>query len=212
MTVRAPAAETVRFFASAAHFRRWLQRSGERAPELWVGFHAQASGRGGMSYTEAVEETLCYGWIDGVRHKLDIDSYANRFSPRRPGRCWSALNLRRFAALRAQGRVAAPGLRAFEARDTAASGFAITDRPLAFDSAVEAAWRADARAWTYFAAQPPAYRHDAAWWVTSAQREATRVRRLATLVADSAAGRRVGPYAAAQQHRASAPHARTGAR
>lgn len=201
MATPAPQSAAVRFFPSAAHFRRWLARNGARATELWVGFHTLASGLGGLTYSEALDEALCYGWIDGVRLKAGADGYTHRFSPRKPHSAWSAANLRRLEALRAGGRIAPAGLRAFEARNAAGSGYALADRSAHLDAAAEAALRAEPRAWAYFSTQPPAYRRDAAWWVMSAKREATRARRLATLVAESAAGRRFGAYGGAARAR-----------
>lgn len=194
MSPPTPDASSARAFASRAEFRRWLQRNGAKTSELWIEFATQASGRGGLTYTEAVEESLCFGWIDGVRMKTGPETYANRFTPRK-SRSWSAVNLRRFEALQAAGRIVPAGMRAFEARDAEASGYGIGDRPDELDAWMEAGLRAQAEAWAYFAAQPPHYRRGAAAWVMSAKREETRERRLATLVAESAAGRRFGPYA-----------------
>lgn len=195
MSPPTPDASSARPFASRAEFRRWLQRNGEKTPELWIEFATQASGRSGLTYVEAIEESLCFGWIDGVRMKTGPETYANRFTPRKPRSSWSAINLRRFELLREAGRIAPAGLRVFEARDAEASGYAIGDRPDDLDAWMEAGLRAQAEAWAYFAAQPPHYRRGAAAWVLSAKREETRERRLATLVAESAAGRRFGPYA-----------------
>jgi uncharacterized protein YdeI (YjbR/CyaY-like superfamily) len=194
---RTPDASSARAFKSRAEFRRWLQRNGEQTPELWIEFATQASGRGGLTYIEAIEESLCFGWIDGVRVKTGPETYANRFTPRKPRSSWSAINLRRFEVLSAAGLIAPQGMRVFEARDAEASGYAIGDRPAELDAWIEAGLRAQPKAWAYFAAQPPHYRRGAAHWVLSAKREETRERRLATLVADSAAGRRFGPYGAA---------------
>ncbi len=198
MAARALDATDTRLFASAADFRAWLEQHGTSTSELWVGFHTKASSRGGLTYSEAVDEALCVGWIDGVRVKTGPDAYANRFSPRKPRSAWSAVNLRRLDALLALGRVGPAGLHAFEARDLEASGYSLAARPTALDPAIEAALRGTPAAWAFFAAQPPAYRRDVAFWVTSAKRDETRARRLATLVAESAAGRRAGPYVAAR--------------
>ena len=192
-------ATATRCFNCAADFRAWLEQHGQSATELWVGFHTKASDRGDLTYDEAVEEALCVGRIDGVRAKPGPDVYANIFSPRAPRSAWSAwsaANLRRFETLCAVGRVTADGMRVFESRDLEASGYAIADRLTALDTAIEAALRAEPAAWTYFAAQPPAYGRDAAFWVASAKRADTREHRLATLVAESAAGRRFGAYEA----------------
>ena len=195
MSPPTPDASRTRFFTSRAAFRRWLQRYGEKETELWVEFATKASDRGGLTYVEAVEESLCFGWIDGVRVKLGPETYSNRFSPRKARSSWSAINLRRFEALREAGLIAPEGMRVFGARDAEASGYAIGSRPTELDPWIEQGLRAQPKAWAYFAAQPPHYRRGAAHWVLSAKREETRERRLATLVADSAAGRRFGPYA-----------------
>ncbi|MEX2445872.1 MAG: YdeI/OmpD-associated family protein [Dehalococcoidia bacterium] len=182
-----------RHFRSAADFRRWLTRHADDTAELLVGFYTKASDRGGLTYAEAVDEALCFGWIDGVRRKGAADEYVQRFSPRRRRSRWSAINLRRFEEMRLAGRVAPRGLEVFQARDTAADGFSIAARPREIDATVEQRLREHAEAWSYFEAQPPSYRRDAAWWVMDAKREATRERRLETLLADSAAGRRIAP-------------------
>ena len=112
---RAPGAVPT-FFATAAAFRQWLELHAAEATELLVGFHKVDSGRPSMSWSESVDEALCFGWIDGIRRRLGEASYSIRFTPRRPGSIWSAVNTRRAAALAAQGRMAPAGLAAFEAR------------------------------------------------------------------------------------------------
>ncbi|MDQ3938260.1 MAG: hypothetical protein M3253_06215 [Chloroflexota bacterium] len=104
------------FFDSAADFRRWLEANHGTADELWVGYHKKHTGRPGMTYSEAVEEALCFGWIDGLTRSLDESSYAIRFTPRRRTSNWSASNLRRVEELMAAGRMRPPGIAAFEAR------------------------------------------------------------------------------------------------
>ena len=182
----------VRFFSSAAEFRRWLAEHGEREHELWVGFYRKDAGKRGMTYSEALDQALCFGWIDGVRLKAGSEAYTNRFSPRQARSAWSAANLRRFEALRAQGAVAPDGIRAFEARDQASSGGSITERSGELAPEFEAQFRANRPAWAYFEQQASSYRRDAVWWVTSAKQQATRERRLAILIADCEAGQRIG--------------------
>ena len=184
---------TPTFFATPADFRRWLQTHHRREQELWVGFYRKATGRPSITWAEAVDEALCFGWIDGVRKSVDADSYMNRFTPRRPGSIWSAVNTKRAAELMAAGRMRAAGQAAFERRDERKTAAYSPDRqqPLEFDAALAARFRANRAAWRFFQAQPPGYRRSCTHLVMSAKREATRLRRLAMLIAHSAAGRRL---------------------
>lgn len=182
----------VRHFRTADAFRRWLAKHHDSAPEIWVGFYRAASGRTGMSYKEAVDQALCYGWIDGVRKRVDDISYTNRFTRRTAKSNWSAINIRRMGELMQLGIVAAPGRAAFEGRDPKRSGrYSFENRPTAFAPELERTFKAHAAAWAFWNAQPPGYRRTITWWVMSAVREETRRSRLATLIAEAAAGRRV---------------------
>jgi uncharacterized protein YdeI (YjbR/CyaY-like superfamily) len=184
-----------RFFATAADFRAWLERHHEDERELWVGFHKKGSGRPSITWPEAVDQALCFGWIDGVRKGIDDASYMIRFTPRSPTSTWSKVNVGRMAELMAGGLVEPAGRRAFERRTADRSGvysFEQADAAVLSD-AQEARFRTDERAWAFFSSQPPGYRRTAVWWVVSAKREETRARRLEDLISDSADGRRVGP-------------------
>ena len=183
------------FFATPSEFRRWLEEHHATARELWVGFYKKDSGRPSITWPEAVDEALCYGWIDGVRRRIDDVSYAIRFTPRKPRSNWSAVNVDRVAELTRLGRMHPAGLAAFNGRAAARTGiYAYEQRAAArLDPAAEQAFRANERAWAFFQAQAPWYRRTAIWWVVSAKQEATRLRRLATLIADSAAGRTIRP-------------------
>ena len=179
------------YFATPAAFRKWLQGHA-KATELWVGFWKKDSGRKGLTYEQAVDEALCFGWIDGLTKRHDELSYKQRFSPRRPGSVWSAINIGKVERLKAAGRMARPGLEAFENRDPRKTGlYSFENRDVRFSAAIEKAFRANRKAWTFFEKQPPGYRRLMTFWVMSAKREETRVRRLAQLVERSAAGERV---------------------
>jgi uncharacterized protein YdeI (YjbR/CyaY-like superfamily) len=186
-----------RFFATAAEFRAWLEQHHADERELWVGFHKKGSGRPSITYPEAVAEALCFGWIDGVRRSVDDESYANRFTPRRRGSNWSAVNVKLVEELTRAGRMHPAGLKAFEERAPARTGvYSYENRHAArLDAEQEAQLRANAAAWEFFQAQPPGYRQTAVWWVVSAKRPETRQQRLATLIEDSANGRMIGPLA-----------------
>lgn len=180
------------FFATAAEFRRWLEKNHATAKELWVGYYKKASGRSGMTYPEAVDEALCFGWIDGLTKTIDADSYMQRFTPRKPGSNWSNINVRHIARLKAAGKMHPTGLAAFAARDKKKTGvYAFENRPQAFPPAMEKVFRANKKAWTFWEAQPPGYRRILIWWVISAKQAETRDRRLAKLIAESAAGKRM---------------------
>jgi len=183
---------TPRYFASAAAFRRWLATHHATERELWVGFYRKASGKGGITYPQAVDEALCFGWIDGVKKRVDEVSYVHRFSPRKSDSYWSAVNTRRFGQLLEGGVVAPPGVEAFERRDrTKTEKYSFERKNAAFDAAAERAFKANAKAWTFFRAQPPGYQRLATFYVMSARQEPTRLRRLAVLVGKSAKGERL---------------------
>ena len=182
------------FFATPAELRRWFAKNAAKEGEILVGFHKKGSGLPSITWPESVDEALCVGWIDGVRRRVDDTSYTIRFTPRRPGSMWSAINIAKVKELTAAGRMKPAGLAAFATRRADRSGYSYEQliTSAAFAPEQEKRFRKNARAWRFFSAQPPGYRGHAAFWVTSAKKEETRERRLATLIADSAAGRRLG--------------------
>jgi uncharacterized protein YdeI (YjbR/CyaY-like superfamily) len=182
------------FFAKPADLRRWFEKNHENAEELWVGFHKKATARPSITWPESVDEALCFGWIDGIRKSVDADAYMTRFTPRRARSLWSAKNIARMQELIELGRVKPMGLAAFAKRDEARSrAYSFEQSDVTLGAELEARLRANRKAWTFFQAQPPFYRRAATWWVISAKREDTRLRRLETLIRDSAAGQRIGP-------------------
>jgi len=184
-------------FASAARFRAWLERHHARERELEVRLFKKHASHRGLGYREALEEALCFGWIDGVTHALDDDSYQVRFTPRRPGSRWSMVNIRHARRLEAAGRMHAAGLAAFRARDEAdARRYSFEARPVALAPAFARKFRARARAWAFFQARPPWYRRTSSFWVMSAKRPETRERRLQQLIERSEQGLLIGPLAA----------------
>ena len=186
-----------RFFATPDKWRAWLERHHASAAELWVGFHKRDSGRPSITWPESVDEALCFGWIDGVRKRLDETSYVIRFTPRRQNSNWSTVNLARVKELTRLGLMRPTGLSAHEARKPAKSGiYAYEQRKSAsLPAPMARRFERNRKAWAYFQKQPPWYRQVVVWWIVSAKREDTRERRLATLIADSAAGRRIGSLA-----------------
>jgi uncharacterized protein YdeI (YjbR/CyaY-like superfamily) len=182
-------------FEQPQDFRAWLEQHHDTEPELWVGYQKKGSGKPSMTWPESVDEALCFGWIDGIRKRIDAERYMIRFTPRRARSIWSAVNIARVAALTEEGRMRPAGAAAFEARREDRSGiYSYEQRDRAkLDPAFEKRFRAKKRAWATFEAMPRSYRQAAIRWVMTAKKEDTRERRLATLMESSAAGRRVPP-------------------
>ena len=183
------------FFTTPPEFRTWLEKRHRETRELWVGFHKKSSGQASITWPEAVDEALCFGWIDGQRKGLDEVAYAIRFTPRKPGSIWSVANVKRVEELRAQRRMQPVGLEAFEARAKGRSGiYSYEQRKTAeLDVAQLRKFRANRNAWEFFQAQLPSYQKAAVWWVITAKTETTNLKRLGQLIDDSAHGRNVPP-------------------
>lgn len=181
------------FFRNAEAFRRWLEANAASATELLVGFHKVESGLASLSWPESVDEALCFGWIDGVRKRVDDASYTIRFTRRRPTSIWSAVNIAKFERLLAQGRVKPAGLEAFShRRDEKSAVYAYEQESSATLSAREMRdFKRNRSAWQFFESTPPSYRKTLLHWVTSARKPATRASRFATLVDACASGKRL---------------------
>jgi len=184
------------FFRSSAEFRAWLEKNHSGETELLVGFYRKASAKGGISYSEALDEALCFGWIDGVRKRRDDASYTIRFTPRKRGSVWSVVNTGRVADLMKSGRMHAAGQKEFDQRDREKTRMYSYERKAA-KLADEYEWRfrANRKAWEFYQAQPPGYRRVSKGWVMNAKREETRLRRLAKLIEISEGGRRLDTLA-----------------
>lgn len=177
------------FFATAADWRTWLAANHATAPEISVGFWKVGSGRPSMTWPESVDEALCFGWIDGVRHRIDDTAYRIRFTPRRPGSDWSRVNVKRFGELKAEGRIAPAGQAAFEVGGR--SSYSFERDALELTPQETQAFQANAAAWANFQAFPPGYRKLSIYRVASAKRSETRARRLAVLIDACEDGRRL---------------------
>ena len=181
-----------RFFTSPSELRKWFEKNHSTAEELVIGFHRKSTGKPTLSWPESVAEALCFGWIDGIRRRLDEERYTIRFTRRRPGSSWSAINMKMMTALEAEGRMTAAGRAVFEGRkDKQSPGYSYERRDGTFDRARLKTFQKNKAAWAFFEAQPPGYRRTLTWWVMSAKQEDTRDRRLAKLVASSAAKKRI---------------------
>jgi uncharacterized protein YdeI (YjbR/CyaY-like superfamily) len=181
------------FFKTPADFRAWLAKNHASATELLVGFYKKDSGKPSITWPESVDEALCFGWIDGIRRRIDDVSYSIRFTPRKKTSTWSAINIARVAELTKLDRMQSAGRRAFEHRREEKSAiYAYENEVRTLSAEDEKKFRANRKAWEFFNTQPPGYRRLSIYWITSAKKDETRARRLATLIDDSANGRRLG--------------------
>ncbi len=182
------------FFPSEVEFRRWLEANHASTPELLVGFWKKSTGKPPIDWPQARDQALCFGWIDGVRKSLGEEAYTIRFTPRRKGSIWSKVNVERFAALTAEGLMTAAGERAYE-ENKHKSGLYSYEKPLASLAAAETSlFRKNKAAWSYWEGQPAGYRKLVLNWITTAKKPETRAKRLATLIEDCGAGRRIAGY------------------
>jgi uncharacterized protein YdeI (YjbR/CyaY-like superfamily) len=172
-------------------FRAWLARNHATATELFVRCTKVQAARRGVTYAQALDEALCIGWIDGVRHSVDATSFSVRFTPRKPKSAWSTVNIKRFLELQSERRVRPAGRKAFEAR--VKSQYSFESRPRALAPAYLRRFRFNRRAWAFFEAQPPWYQRTCSFWVMSAKQPETRERRLALLVSRSERGEGIPP-------------------
>lgn len=180
------------FFSQSSDFRQWLEQNHDQAQELWVGYYKKTSGIPSITWPESVDEALCFGWIDGLRKSIDEKSYKIRFTPRKPGSHWSTVNIRRVEELTALGLMCPAGLEAFKKRDAKRSKRAAYEQQVVkLPKEYELKIRANKKAWDHFHSLAPSYKKTTIWWVISAKQEATRLKRLDTLIASSEKGEKI---------------------
>jgi uncharacterized protein YdeI (YjbR/CyaY-like superfamily) len=175
----------IKIFNSSEEFRDWLDKNHDRVAELWLGFYNQRTDKKSITYREALDQALCFGWIDGVRKSINETTYKQRFTPRKAESHWSALNLSRAGELAKLGRMTSPGMKAFEQRTIDSGKYSFESRPARLPLVYERQFKAKPAAWKFFRAQAPWYQRTSSLWVMSAKQEQTRQRRLATLMSDS---------------------------
>ena len=182
----------IKHFRSASDFRRWLEKNHATARELWVGYHKKSSNQPSMTWPESVDEALCFGWIDGIRKSVDDLRYMIRFTPRRRGSTWSAVNIKRAQELCDKGLMKPAGVAAFGARKEYKSGiYSYEQRSTNLEGTYDKKLRQNKTAYDFFYAQPPSYRKTISWWIVSAKQAATRQKRLQKLIEESASGKRL---------------------
>jgi uncharacterized protein YdeI (YjbR/CyaY-like superfamily) len=181
-----------KFFRTGADFRSWLEKNHQTATELWVGYYRKDSGKPSITWPESVDQALCFGWIDGIRKRVDAISYQNRFTPRRHGSIWSAINIKRARELVRQKQMRPAGLKAFEARIENKSGiYSYEQQSSELIEPYAKLLKKNKAASNFFEKQPPSYRKMMGWWIISAKKEETRMARLVKLINDSAKGKRL---------------------
>lgn len=181
-----------KFFKTPSAFRKWLEAHHANSKELWVGFYKKGSGKSSIDWPESVDEALCFGWIDGIRKSIDEESYMIRFTPRKPTSVWSAVNIGNVDKLIKENRMQPTGLKAFAARKENRSGiYSYEQRSAELVEPYLGKLKRNKAAWEFFQARPAGYRKQMNWWVVSAKREETRLRRLDQLIEDSAQGRTI---------------------
>jgi uncharacterized protein YdeI (YjbR/CyaY-like superfamily) len=180
-------ASNMTYFKTPAHFRKWFENYQAVSQFVWVGFYKKGSGKPSITWPESVDEALCFGWIDGIRKNVDETSYTIRFTPRKPRSIWSAVNIKRAQELIELGRMHPTGLAAFQARtEDRSRRYAYEQQGAKLVGEYEKKLKANRKAWKFWSAQPPGYQRISGWWVMSAKKEETRLRRLDQLIADSA--------------------------
>lgn len=181
------------FFSSPEKFRTWLEQNHDRESELLLGFHKKSSGKKSITYPEALDEALCFGWIDGVRRNLNETSYTIRFTPRKPRSIWSLVNVRHVERLKKEERMHAAGLEAYARRDPERTGlYAFENRPKELSPEFQKTFRQHNKAWKFFEEMPPSFKRTTIFWIMSAKKEETRLRRLNHVIENSEKGVRSG--------------------
>ncbi len=181
------------YFETPEAFRDWLDANHAAAADQWVGFYKRGADQTGISYKQAVDEALCYGWIDSARKSIDAARHTIRFTPRRPGSVWSLYNVGRVEALTSEGRMQPAGLKAFEARRPEKTGIYSGEQKTMPELSAEETqtFQRHIDAWAFFQKQAATYRKAALWWIVSAKQAATRQKRLTKLIEDSASNQRL---------------------
>lgn len=180
---------TPKFFPTPADFRKWFEKNHDTEKELWVGFYKKDSGKQSINWSESVDQALCFGWIDGIRKSIDDISYKIRFTPRKPGSNWSAININKIKNLTKLGLMKPEGIAAFKKLDKKkAKIYSFEQKQVLLDANFEKIFKSNKAAWKNFKSMAPSYQRTSIHWVTSAKLEETRLKRLNELITDSKAG------------------------
>lgn len=182
------------YFETQNLFRQWLENNHDKANELMVGFYKVDSRKPSMTWSQSVDQALCFGWIDGIRKSIDSESYCIRFTPRKSQSTWSGINIKKIEEMTKLGLMHPAGIAAHEKRrDQTSEIYSYENKPERLTGEYEILFKSNSKAWNFFQTQPPSYQRTAFFWVLSAKQEQTRQKRLAELIADSEAGLKIKP-------------------
>jgi uncharacterized protein YdeI (YjbR/CyaY-like superfamily) len=180
------------FFPTQKHLRKWFEKNHKKQKELFVGYYKVSTGKPTVSWSQSVDEALCFGWIDGIRKSIDEESYCNRFTPRKPTSNWSAINIKKVEELTKLGLMKPEGLHAFSLRkENKSKIYSYENSAVAFEKSFEKKFKANKQAWKYFKSTAPSYQKITTRWVMSAKQEVTRIKRLEELIRDCAIGKKI---------------------
>ncbi|GBF39079.1 YdeI/OmpD-associated family protein [Leptospira johnsonii] len=180
-----------KFFKTGKEFRTWLSKNHKKESELLLGFYKTKSSKKGIPYGEAIDQALCFGWIDGVRKNIDEESYSARFTPRKIGSIWSRVNIKRIQELIVEGLVQESGLQAFHSEKKKTAQYSFEQEKIELPSVYKKKFQKNTKSWEFFTGQAPSYQRTAIWWVISPKREETRLKRLDILISDSQSQKRI---------------------
>jgi uncharacterized protein YdeI (YjbR/CyaY-like superfamily) len=184
--------DKIKFFKTQNDFRKWMEKNHHIRKELWVGYYKKDSGKTSLDWPQSVDEALCFGWIDGLRKSIDKESYKIRFTPRKPGSIWSAVNLKRARELLELGLIQPAGLKAFNNKDEKKiNRYSFERENVKLDKKYEKEFKSNKKAWDFFQSMVPSYKKPVTWWVMSAKQEETRWKRLKILIECSEAGEKI---------------------
>jgi len=185
---------TPAYFATQQDFREWLEKNHDKVSDLWVGYYKVSTGKPSITWSQSVDQALCFGWIDGIRKSVDKESYCNRFTPRKSKSVWSGINIRKVEEMNKRGLMHPAGLAAFEKRNDQKSAiYSYENRPEKLHPDYENLIKLHPKAWEFFRLQSPSYQKTAIYWVMSAKQEATRIKRMNELISDCEAGIKIKP-------------------
>ena len=184
----------ITFFPKPSDFKKWLEKNHSSQIELWVGFYKKSTKIPSITWPESVDEALCYGWIDGIRKSIDDESYKIRFTPRKPRSIWSAVNIERVAELTKMDRMQREGLAAFDKKSKERSiKYAYEQKNVQLDKTYQKKIKENKQAWGFYEKLAPSYKKQTVWWIMSAKKEETRLRRLDVLIKSSEEGQKIPP-------------------
>lgn len=178
------------FFSNQEEFSNWLEEHHAKTSEVWVGYFRKSTKRPSLTWSTSVDVALCFGWIDGIRKTIDEDSYKIRFTPRKVSSAWSAVNVKKVKALIQLGKMRQEGMYLFDNRNDA-QGYSVVQRNVQLEKVYEEKIKENKLAWSFFTNLAPSYKRDSIWWIMSAKKEETRLRRLKVLIASSEEGLKI---------------------